>query len=162
MAHAVHHHAPRHPATEVFFALQPVEHLLVQSRAGGGLLALIQRLHHRLPEHGLPALIGRQGFMGAVGPDQLMAALHPELKPIGAVVLVLIQQIGQTCRQLNPTVGFLRAQIALHRGKFRRGKQAGQHLHQPPDEGQFVQRRVAGHRTSTQNLPVGAPDEAPR
>ena len=162
MAHAVHHHAPRHPVTEVFVALQPVEHLPVQSRACGGLLALIQRLHHSLPEHGLPALIGRQGFMGAVSPDQLMAALHPELQPVCAVILVLVQQIGQTCSQLNPTVGFLRAQIALHRGKFRQGQQAGQHLHQPPGEGQFVQRRVARHRTRTQNLPVGAPDEAPR
>ncbi len=103
---AEHHHTPRQ-AGGAFAAVKltcggekaPVHH----GAAGGHSVVahvLGNAVHHGPPQGRLPALgvIQRAGF--AAGGDQHVLAASPGLEPVGAVHLVLVEQVGQALGEL--------------------------------------------------------------
>ena len=59
-----------------------------------------QVLQQVAPQRGLPMLRSRQGRGRAVGRAQAVLACGPIVEPVGAVVLVTVQHVGQLQRQL--------------------------------------------------------------
>ena len=162
MAHAEDDDAPRDPLRRESRIIEPLQHLPVQVGSGRRALLGRQGVEHRAPQCRLPALLVGQGGAAAAGVAQLVAARGPVLQPVGAVVLVLVEQVGQLRGQLRQPLGLTRLQIMRNRREGRLIQQAGQQLDQAPGHRQLVQRRFARHRARTQHLAVGAPDEAPR
>ncbi len=58
-------------------------------------------LHQCLPEPGLPAGVGVQGFFFAPGGNHDLPPLFPGAEPIGAKDLILVEQVGDFFRQLK-------------------------------------------------------------
>ena len=167
MAHTKHHDPPRHAAGQRPGACpQALDDLAVQAGAQHGVLLGCQVVQQGAPQQGLPALVGGHGGFGLAGVDQHLAPLCPGLQPVDAVVLVLVEQVGQPGGQLQRAVGPLPLQVAPHGGegllRRRPFQQAGQEAHQAPGLGPLVQRRDARHRLRAQHLPIGAPQKAPR
>ena len=54
----------------------------------------------RPPQHRLPRLTGWNWAHRAVGTNQVIAALRPSGEPIGAIHLILIEQIGEALGEL--------------------------------------------------------------
>ncbi len=79
------------------------------------------------------------------GVAQPVAALGPVGQPVGAVHLVLVEQVGQALGQLvalaQVVVGPRGSGAAARR--LRSVQQAGQQAHQPPGQRRLVQRRLA-------------------
>ena len=172
MAHAKHHHATWQPIGKTAANEQLRQHLAVQFGARGAALFGAQGAEQSAPQNGLPKLLAGQGHLLPLRVDQHVFALSPVLQPVGAVVLVLVKQIGQLAGQLQPT-GLIvqrhlrgdqqavRAEVAGHGAKCGLCQQTGQQLHQSPGHGQFVERRLAGHGLRAQHLSVSAPDKSP-
>ena len=104
VAHAKHHHTARQVPGNRFTALQLFEHLALQIGAGGAALLGREGAQHRPPQRRLPALVFRQSKCltrqaGCRG--QFIPPGGPGLQPIGAVVLILVKQVGQLAGQLQ-------------------------------------------------------------
>ena len=74
--------------------------------------------------------------------------------------LVLVEQVSQVGAELQQAVGTGLAQVVGDGCQGGIGQQCGQLLHQPPGEGQFVQRGIGGHGVRTQYLTVSTPQKA--
>ena len=162
---AEEHDAPGQPGPRAGRA-QCLQEALVQHRARGLPLEGRERLERGAPQRGLPALVGRHRSRGAgaggPGRAKLIAMPAPVLQPVAAVDLVLVEQVRQALRELQPPGRIARAQEAGH------GLEAGvpgplrQQPHQPPGQRQLVQRRDGRDFGPAQHRAVGAPDEARR
>ena len=162
LAHAEHHHAARQRRNGRLAALQRVQNPRQQGRAGGGTLLLIKFGQHLAPQLGLPELPFGNGRIGAARRAQHILALLPGGQPVGAVDLVLVEQVGQLFGQLQQTLRLARAQKVGNRCERRLAQALRQQTHQAPDHGRLVQRRFTRHLMPAQNLPVAAPDKARR
>jgi hypothetical protein len=130
---------------------------LLQLGSNALLLFVVQGLQHGAPELGLPALLCLNLCLGSIGQNQVVLALRPRLKPVGTVVLVLIEQIGQFGSQLQHSVRLIALQKSSHRGKVGMGGERWQQLHQAPNHGNFVQWRLTRHGLTPEHLAVGTP-----
>ena len=98
------------------------------------------------PQRRLPALVRVQRPGLAPSVDQLVTAIGPGRQPVGAIHLILIEQVGQPLGQLVAL-----AQVVIVGQKVRQRLEGGliqqlrQQTHQPPAQPQFVQRRRLGH-----------------
>ena len=160
LRHAKHHHPARHGQAAGLGLGQCRQHALVQLGAGGLPLLGRQTGQQRAPQHRLPRRARRQSQRGTVGIGQVVKAAGPRIEPVGPVHLVLVEQVGQVGGQLQQAVGPGLAQVVGHGGQGGLVQHGGQVLHQPPGEGQFVQRGVGGHGVCPQHLAVGAPQKA--
>ena len=92
---------------------------------------------------------------------QHIVPIRPVGQPVGAIHLILVEQVGQLRRQL---VAAAQQRIVLQktaqRCKDLLMQQAGQHPHQPPGQQVLAKRRPLGHGIIAQHGPVRLPDEA--
>jgi hypothetical protein len=159
---AEQHHAARQ-ATRRPARGQRLHKALMQLRPRGGAFVARQFGLQRAPQRRLPLLVIGHRCGSAAGTRQPVVAVFPGLQPVGPVDLVLVEEVGQALRQLQPARAVVtRAQEASHRREHRVGGQLRQQAHQPPGERQLVQRRPRRHRATAQHGAVGAPDEARR
>ena len=117
--------------------------------------------NHRAPECWLPHLLHPKIAIAVARQTNPIAALGPVIQPVSAVDLVLIEQVGQTFGQLVTL-----ATISIVGQKTSQGRKLGlvqqprQQAHQPPGQGLLVQRRLLGHRLTTEHGAVGLPEKA--
>jgi hypothetical protein len=82
------------------------------------------------PQLCLPALLLLQRFRIAARTAQLVTAFRPVAQPVGAVDLVLVEQVGDALGQLEaPTLVMVLGEKPLQRGERRLGQQTGQQAH---------------------------------
>ena len=80
-------------------------HIAAHRAATGG----IQPLDQPVPQPGLPALVVGQRFGDPVAADEVLAAAAPGIEPVGAVELVLVEQVGQPLGELQAAAEVVRA-----------------------------------------------------
>ena len=112
----------------------------MQTGPDAGAFMCIEGREQGAPEHRLPRLFRRNRQVRAARGDEHIVPVVPGLKPVGAVNLVLIQQIGQATGQLEKSIGLVWPQKPGHRLKARHGQQRGQLLHEAPGQRDLVQR----------------------
>ena len=145
--------------------VDPAQEGLVHRRpALAGQLAPARRRHvgqQRAPQAGLPALLVGQGAALATGLDQHVVARRPGGQPVGAIHLVLVEQVGQPLGELEALaqVGVPR-QEAVQRRVGRLRHHVGQQAHQAPQQQRLVEGRHLGHPVPPQHGPVGLPQKA--
>ncbi len=163
--HAEQHDAARQARARPFRPIERGEKALVQLRPDRGARGFVERRQHLAPEAGLPALAVRQRRRSrppGVAAGRWSAPAGPGAEPVAAVDLVLVVQIGQPLRQLQPAIQAAALQEAGQRLEAGALEQRRQQLHQPPGQRQLVERRLRRHRIAAEHLPVGAPQEARR
>ena len=107
--------------------------------------------HDRAPERRLPAFLVIQRSRAGARQADMVAPGGPVVQPVGAVDLILVEQIGQPHRQLIA----LAAVVVIGKKAFewreiRLVLQRGQQAHQPPGQRQFIQRGLLGHAVAAQ------------
>ena len=113
---------------------------------------------HRAPERRLPAFLVIQRPRAGTRQADMVAPGGPVIQPVGAVNLILVEQVGQPHRQLVT----LAAIVVIGEKAFKRGEiglilQCGQQPHQPPGQRLLVERRLLGHAVAPQNAAVAVP-----
>ncbi|MNP23038.1 hypothetical protein D3C76_1157320 [compost metagenome] len=97
---AEHHHATRQGFRTLDGGGEAVQETPVHPGAAAGQPIGADFVDQRPPQLGLPAVIHIQLAHRAAGQAQLVAALAPVLQPVGAINLVLVEQVGQALGQL--------------------------------------------------------------
>ncbi len=118
---------------------------------------------HRAPERRLPAFLVIQRSRAGARQADMVAPGGPVVQPVGAVDLILVEQIGQPHRQLIA----LAAVVVIGKKAFewreiRLVLQRGQQAHQPPGQRQFIQRGLLGHAVAAQHAAVAVPEKTRR
>ena len=118
---------------------------------------------HRAPERRLPAFLVIQRPRAGSRQADMVAPGGPVVEPVGAVNLILVEQVGQPHRQLVT----LAAIVVIGEKAFKRGEvglilQCGQQPHQPPGQRLLVERRLLGHAVAPQNATVAVPEKPRR
>ena len=122
-----------------------------------------QPRQQRAPQARLPALVRRQRPRTAVGGAQAVLATRPVVQPVGPVDLVLVEEVGQPARQLQPAQCIaLRPQETGDRREVRLVQQVGQQRHQRPGQRLLVERAARRHRAAAEHRAPGAPQETRR
>ena len=117
----------------------------------------------RAPQFGLPALLLGQRHDLAAGLAQLVAAGGPVLQPVGAVDLVLVEQVGQALGQLVALAQVIvLGEEAAQRSEAVALQQRRQQAHQPPGQRALVEQRHAGNRLAAEHRAVGLPEKGGR
>lgn len=112
------------------------------------------------PQLGLPALLGIQLDGLAAGLAQPVVPGGPVLQPVGAVHLVLVEQVGQAFGQLVTLAQVVViGEEATQRREAVACQQRRQQAHQTPGQRALVQQRDAGNRLASQHGPIGLPEE---
>ena len=155
------HHPARQPGRALRQPGGGLAEAGVDGRAAGG-----RRLRREVGEQGapqrrLPGLVRRHGAALAAGVRDLVAALGPGGQPVGAVDLVLVQEVGQAAGQLVAfaAVGVV-GEEAGQGGEGRLPGQVRQEPHEAPGQRLLVEGRGSGYRLRPQHGPVGGPEEA--
>ena len=114
----------------------------------------------RAPQRGLPALPGVQRTAFAVGADQHVLAGFPGGEPVGAIDLVLVEEVGEAFGELEALaqVGVALKETAERRivGQF---EQFGQEAHQSPQQERLVEGRGLRHLLAPEHRAIHPPQE---
>ncbi len=117
---------------------------------------------HGAPQLRLPALVFLQWDGFAARRAQLVAPGGPVGQPVGAVDLVLVEQVGQALGQLQPAFAIAIGKEVAQRRKHRVGQQGRQQAHQTPGQRGFIEWRHARDALAPQHAPVAFPQQARR
>ena len=161
--HAEHHDAPGQPRWPCIQCRYALDERLVH---GGAMAAHRRRAHvieQQPPQSRLPALVRRQWRAAvAQGIVQVVAPVFPLVQPVGAVDLVLVEQVGHARGQL---VALLPVRVVAEKIAHGREIVVVQVLRdqpqQPPGEPCLVERRGGRHCIAAQHGAVGGPQETP-
>lgn len=163
---AKYHHPARQAGGPGRQARQGIDKLAVNAGAARRVAALGGNIRQQRPPQGrLPVLVGGKRLTGGGvwRLAQLVGAGLPVQQPVGAVHLVLVEQLGQLARQLVALAPVaIVAQKMLQRGKHRLILQGGQQPQDAPDQCLPVQRRALRHGGIAQHAAVSLPEKLGR
>ena len=117
---------------------------------------------HGAPQLRLPALVVLQHDGFAARRAQLVASGRPVGQPVGAVDLVLVEQVRQALGQLQAALGIAVGEEIAQRRKHGVGQQRWQEPHQAPGQRRLVEGRDARHALAAQHAAVAFPQQARR
>lgn len=142
---------------------QALDEAQVHAGAAGGQRLAADVLEQGAPQRRLPAHRLVQRPRAVARGAQLVAALGPVGQPVGAVHLVLVEQVGQALGQLVALaqVGVV-GEEAAQRGERLALQKARQQAHQPPGQRRLVERRLQGNVGAAQERAIAAPEKARR
>jgi len=120
-------------------------------------------VQHRAPQGGLPAVFRAERHCAAPRCPQHVAPVLPIVQPIGAVDLVLVEQIRQPLGQL---MALAHAVVVGQETPQRQEDLVAQHLRQQaqqaPGQSVAVQRGRLGQQVPAQHGAIGAPEKTGR
>jgi hypothetical protein len=117
----------------------------------------------RAPQRCLPALSRRPAATAPARVDQHILARRPGRQPVGAIHLILIEEVGKAFGKLEAL-----APIAVAVRKPRSGAYSGivhhfrQQAHQAPEQPRLVERRTLRHRLPSEQRAIDLPQKARR
>ncbi len=160
---AEHDHPRWQPCGRLFQVVDALGEALMYSGAALRHALLTNILQQGSPQLGLPAVARRQGFALTTGSIEDVIASSPVLEPVGAVDLVLVEQVSQSLGEL---VALAQVAVvieeALQRLEMRALYQGWQQAHQAPGQWGLVEQGNFGNFVVAQHAAVQLPHEAAR
>ncbi|KFB74411.1 MAG: hypothetical protein AW09_000285 [Candidatus Accumulibacter phosphatis] len=135
----------------------------VRTRAAGPAGPCLHVGQQGAPERCLPAMSVRQWLFASAGVDQDILARLPGCQPVGAIHLILIEEVGEALGKLEALAPIaVPVEETEQRRVLRIVHHFRQQAHQTPEQPRFVERRTLRHRRSSEQCAIHPPQKARR